>query len=133
VTSVGTILRQKASAICSLAHTPRCHHYCRNEFIARGSAVFTPAAPNSSTKSKPGNGQSASTASSSPANLTKPFWRADETVFWDSEGVLKPTWPINDPDQQWGSIMWAFIINLVYGPSCEKYLADLARHRHSWI
>jgi hypothetical protein len=29
--------------------------------------------------------------------------------------------------------MWSLIINLVYARSCEKYLADLARHRHSWI
>ena len=28
-----------------------------------------------------------------------------------------------------GFVVWAFIIGLVYGPSCEKYLADLARHR----
>ena len=74
-----------------------------------------------------------STASSLPANLTKLFWRADETVFWDGEGVLKPTSPMKEPDQQRGSIMWAFITNLVYGLSCEKYLADLARHRHYWI
>jgi hypothetical protein len=67
------------------------------------------------------------------ARLTKSFWRADETVSWDSESVVKPTWPIKDPDQQRGSIMWAFIIGLVYGRSCAKYLADLARHRHSWI
>jgi hypothetical protein len=29
--------------------------------------------------------------------------------------------------------MWSLIINLVYEQSCEKYLADLARHRHGWI
>jgi hypothetical protein len=29
--------------------------------------------------------------------------------------------------------MWAIIINLIYGQACEKYLAELARHRHSWI
>jgi hypothetical protein len=29
--------------------------------------------------------------------------------------------------------MWAIIINLIYGQACEKYLADLVRHRHSWI
>jgi hypothetical protein len=29
--------------------------------------------------------------------------------------------------------MWAFIINLIYDQSCEKYLADLARHHHRWI
>ncbi len=69
----------------------------------------------------------------SDIDMAKPFWRAGEIVFWDSEGVLKPKPPIKDLDQQWGSIMWAFIIDLVYGPSCEKYLADLARHRHSWI
>jgi hypothetical protein len=61
-------------------------------------------------------------------DIAKPFWRTDETVFWDGEGVLKSTPAIEDPDQQWGSIMSAFTIGLVYGPSCEKYLADLARH-----
>jgi hypothetical protein len=40
---------------------------------------------------------------------------------------------MKEPDQQRGSIMWAFIINLVYGQSCAKYLADLGRHRHCWI
>jgi hypothetical protein len=55
------------------------------------------------------------TASSPPAYLTKLFWQADEAVFWDSEGVLKPTSPIKEPDQQRGSIMWAFITKLVYG------------------
>jgi hypothetical protein len=50
---------------------------------------------------------------SPPARLAKPFWRADETVFWDSEGVLKPTSPIKETDQQRGSIMSAFITNLV--------------------
>jgi hypothetical protein len=29
--------------------------------------------------------------------------------------------------------MWAIIINMIYRQSCEKYLADLVRHRHSWI
>ena len=29
--------------------------------------------------------------------------------------------------------MWAFIINLIYGRACRKYLADLARHQHRWI
>jgi hypothetical protein len=29
--------------------------------------------------------------------------------------------------------MWALIIRSVYGQSCEKYLADLARHQHWWI
>jgi hypothetical protein len=72
-------------------------------------------------------------AASPPASPTKPFRRTGETVFWDTESVLKPTSLIKDPDQQRGSIMWAFIINLVYGQSCEKYLADLGRHRHSWI
>jgi hypothetical protein len=72
-------------------------------------------------------------AASPPASLTKPFRRTGETVFWDHEGVLKPTSPIKDPDQQRGSIMWAFIINLVYGQSCAKYVADLGRHRHCWI
>ena len=61
-------------------------------------------------------------------DIAKPFWRTDETVFWDGEGVLKSKPAIEDPDQQWGSIMSAFTIGLVYGPSCEKYLVDLARH-----
>jgi hypothetical protein len=65
--------------------------------------------------------------------MAKPFWRSRRNLFLDSEGILKSKPPIEDPDQQWGSIIWAFIIGLVYGPSCEKYLADLARHRHSWI
>jgi len=29
--------------------------------------------------------------------------------------------------------MWAFIIGLIYHQSCQKYLADLARHQHRWI
>jgi hypothetical protein len=29
--------------------------------------------------------------------------------------------------------MWAFIVNLIYDKSCEKYLADVARHQHPWI
>jgi hypothetical protein len=37
------------------------------------------------------------------------------------------------PDQQWGSIMWSFILSLLYARSCEKYLANLARHRHGWL
>jgi hypothetical protein len=58
--------------------------------------------------------------------LTKPF-------FWNGEGVLKLKPRISNPDQQRGSIMWAIIINMIYRQSCEKYLADLVRHRHSWI
>jgi hypothetical protein len=29
--------------------------------------------------------------------------------------------------------MWAFIINLIYHQSCQKYLADVARHQHRWL
>jgi hypothetical protein len=29
--------------------------------------------------------------------------------------------------------MWTYIVGLVYGPSCEKYLADLGRHPCGWI
>jgi hypothetical protein len=60
------------------------------------------------------------------------FGEPAKPFFWDSEGVLKSKPPIEDPDQQWGSIMSAFIIGLVCGPSCEKYPADLARHRPCW-
>jgi hypothetical protein len=57
---------------------------------------------------------------------TKPFCGAHE-------GVRKPTSFINSLDQQRGSVMWAFIIDLIYHQSCQSYLTDLARHQHRWI
>ena len=72
-------------------------------------------------------------ASSPSAGLTKPFWRAGETNFPGAENFLKPTAPIKDPDQQRSSIMWALIIDLVYGQCCERYLADMLKHQHRWI
>jgi hypothetical protein len=35
--------------------------------------------------------------------------------------------------KQRGTIMWAFIISLIYDHSCKKYLADVGRHQHRWI
>jgi hypothetical protein len=35
--------------------------------------------------------------------------------------------------KQRGSVMWTFIINLIYDQSCGKYLADVTRHQHRWI
>jgi hypothetical protein len=29
--------------------------------------------------------------------------------------------------------MWSLIINLVYAQSCQKYLANLGRHRQGWL
>jgi hypothetical protein len=29
--------------------------------------------------------------------------------------------------------MWAFIINLVYDQSCEKYLGEVSRQANLWI
>jgi hypothetical protein len=29
--------------------------------------------------------------------------------------------------------MWSFIIGLIYDQSCQKYLADVARHQQRWI
>ena len=37
------------------------------------------------------------------------------------------------PIKQRGSVMWAFIINLVYDQSCEKYLAEASRQANLWI
>jgi hypothetical protein len=65
--------------------------------------------------------------------LTKPFWRAGETNFPGCRKRPETDIAYQGPDQQRSSIMWAIIINLIYGQACEKYLADLVRHRHSWI
>ena len=56
----------------------------------------------------------------------KPFSRADEAE-------LKQTRDTVHPDQQRSSIMWALIIDLVYGQCCERYLADMLKHQHRWI
>jgi hypothetical protein len=55
-----------------------------------------------------------------------------ETTSRGHEASRKQALDTLDPDQQWGSIMWSLIINLVYARSCEKYLANLVRHRHAW-
>jgi hypothetical protein len=61
-----------------------------------------------------------------PNRPTKPFSRADEAE-------LKQTRDTVHPDQQRSSIMWALIIDLVYGQCCERYLADMLKHQHRWI
>jgi hypothetical protein len=35
--------------------------------------------------------------------------------------------------KQRGSVMWAFIINLIYKQSCSKHMADVARYQQRWI
>jgi hypothetical protein len=32
-----------------------------------------------------------------------------------------------------GSVMWAFIVSLIYSRSCKRYLAQMAAHQHRWI
>ncbi len=29
--------------------------------------------------------------------------------------------------------MWAFIVSLIYGRSCKRYLAQMVTHQHRWI
>jgi hypothetical protein len=65
----------------------------------------------------------------------KPFHRADEAIFMvprrhrETNGWYQPA------DQQWGSIMWDIIINLIYHQSCRNYLAAARKQSaldHLW-
>ena len=47
--------------------------------------------------------------------------------------VPKPGPATEKLDKRRGSIMWTFIINLIYEQSCSKHLADVARHQQRWI
>src|ERR1700761_4958198 len=57
----------------------------------------------------------------------KPFWR-DRDVGWKQ--IARSFCPLIQP---WSSVMWAFILNLIYDKSCQDCLANLARHQHRWI
>jgi hypothetical protein len=60
--------------------------------------------------------------------LTKPF-------SWSREDTGKRMAGITPADQQWGSIMWDIIINLIYHQSCRKYLAAARKQTaldHLW-
>jgi hypothetical protein len=67
-------------------------------------------------------------------HLPKPFWAAHEAFSGEprSRPEIKPRYQKTAIKQR-GSVMWAFIINLIYDQSCSKYLADVARHQHRWI
>jgi hypothetical protein len=49
------------------------------------------------------------------------------------EGGLKQSSAIPALIKQRGSVMWSFIIDLVYHQSCRKYLAEVVRHQHRWL
>jgi hypothetical protein len=61
------------------------------------------------------------------ARRTKLFREAREVAAKQSPDNKDPR------SNNGGSIMWAFIINLIYDQSCRKYLADVTRHQHRWI
>ena len=52
----------------------------------------------------------------------KPFSGTDEADLKRRSAVMPAI-------KQWGAIMWAFIISLIYDQSCENFLAAMARHQ----
>ena len=53
----------------------------------------------------------------------------DETIFRNRRSWPETKMRFNDIHQQRGSIMWDFIISLIYHHSCKRHLAGMRRHR----
>jgi hypothetical protein len=67
------------------------------------------------------------------AGPTKRFFGCGDTICLACEAVLKLTSPTSGSAQTEGSVMWAFIVGLIYNRSCKRYLARMAAHQHRWI
>jgi hypothetical protein len=65
--------------------------------------------------------------------IATPAPSVNETILPADEVGLKQASARMASIKERGTIMWDYIISLIYDRSCQKYLADVARHQHRWI